>query len=58
MRRHLTLTAVCLLAAAAVASAAQGEIPSRPEKLVFGPMEWNIPDAESLRLQFGLVCVA
>ncbi|HSL17750.1 MAG TPA: pitrilysin family protein [Methylomirabilota bacterium] len=51
MRRHLTLTAVCLLAAAAVASAAQGEIPSRPEKLVFGPMEWNIPDAESLRFE-------
>ena len=48
MRRHLSLTAVFLFAAAAFI-AAESDIPKRPEDLVFDSLEWNIPDADALR---------
>jgi predicted Zn-dependent peptidase len=48
MRRLLTLT-VCLAAVAGWAVAADGDIPDRPEKLVYSPVAWDIPDADSLR---------
>lgn len=48
MRRHLILTAVFLFAIAAFV-AADTEIPKRPEDLVFGSLEWNIPDADAIR---------
>ena len=50
MRRFLTLS-FCVLALAAVTSAADSEIPKRPEELVFGTVDWDIPDAEELRFE-------
>jgi predicted Zn-dependent peptidase len=49
MRRPLTLV-VCFLAVSSMAFATT-EIPNRPEELVFGTVEWDIPDAESLRFE-------
>lgn len=48
MRRHLITTAVILVVVATVAAAADA-IPNRPEELVFGAIDWSIPDADSLR---------
>lgn len=48
MRRPLILTIVCVLALAGLASA-DNDIPKRPEDLVFGTIDWNIPDAAGLR---------
>ncbi len=48
MRRPLILTIVCVLALAGFASA-ESDIPKRPEELVFGAIDWNIPDAAGLR---------
>jgi zinc protease len=48
MRRPLILTIVCVLALAGLAWA-DSEIPKRPEELVFGTIDWNIPDAAGLR---------
>jgi predicted Zn-dependent peptidase len=52
MRRPLiTIAVVILTAVAALAPAADTEIPNRPEQLVFGEVDWEIPDAESLRFE-------
>ncbi len=48
MRRPLMLTIVCVLALAGFATA-DSDIPKRPEDLVFGTIDWNIPDAAGLR---------
>jgi predicted Zn-dependent peptidase len=48
MRRPLIFTIVCVLALAGLASA-DSDIPKRPEELVFGTIDWNIPDAAGLR---------
>jgi predicted Zn-dependent peptidase len=50
MRRNL-IAAIIICAVAAVAAAAAGEIPPRPEGLVFGPLEFRIPDADGLRFE-------
>jgi len=50
MRRFLTLS-FCVLALAAVALAADSEISKRPEELVFGTVDWDIPNAEELRFE-------
>lgn len=50
MRQTLTIF-VCVLAFATVAVAADTDIPSRPEELVFGTVDWEIPDAESIRFE-------
>ena len=49
MRRFLILT-VCVLAVTA-AAAAETEIPNRPEDLVYGTVDWEIPDADSIRFE-------
>ena len=48
MRRPLMFAIVCVLALAGFASA-DSDIPKRPEDLVFGTIDWNIPDAAGLR---------
>ncbi len=50
MRRQLILTAICLVFTAGFI-AADSEIPQRPEELVYGSIEWNIPDADALRTE-------
>jgi predicted Zn-dependent peptidase len=50
MRRILTLIVVCV-ASAAIPAVAGDEIPKRPEELVFGTVEWSIPDAAGLRFE-------
>ena len=51
MHRRLMLIAVCIFAAGTVAAAPDHEIPKRPEELVFGTIEWNIPVADDLRFE-------
>ena len=50
MRRFLILF-VCVLALTPITAAADTEIPKRPEELVFGTVEWEIPDADSIRFE-------
>ncbi len=48
MRRQLILTTICLVFITGFI-AAESEVPKRPEELVFGTIEWNIPDADGIR---------
>ena len=50
MRQALTFI-VCVFALANVAVAADTEISDRPEELVYGTVDWEIPDAESIRFE-------
>ena len=50
MRQTLTFF-ICVLALANLAAAADTEIPNRPEELVYGTVDWEIPDAESIRFE-------
>ena len=50
MRRQLILITVCLAFITGFV-AAEAEIPKRPEELLFGTIEWNIPDADGLRFE-------
>ncbi len=50
MRRMLIIVTAVLVTASA-ATAADGDIPTRPEELVFGSVDWQIPDAEELRFE-------
>lgn len=49
MRKHLIL--VLFLAVASIAAAADDGIPKRPEQLVFGDVDWQIPDADAIRFE-------
>ena len=49
MRRSLITAAVILFAATGAATAADGDIPKRPEDLTYGAVDWQIPDADALR---------
>jgi zinc protease len=50
MRRHLILTTLFILALP-LATVADDTIPSRPEQLVFGTIDWDIPVADELRFE-------
>ncbi|MEX1312290.1 MAG: pitrilysin family protein [Candidatus Sulfomarinibacteraceae bacterium] len=50
MRRFL-IVFVCVLALASTAVVADSEIPKRPEELVYGTVDWEIPDADSIRFE-------
>ena len=49
MRRITTLT-LCILSIVGLAAAGD-TIPNRPEELVFGTVDWEIPDADTLRFE-------
>jgi predicted Zn-dependent peptidase len=48
---RLTLVSALILLAAASFAAADDTIPTRPEELVFGEVDWTIPDAQELRFE-------
>ena len=49
--RRILIFSVCVLALSTVATAAESDIPKRPEELVFGTVDWEIPDADSIRFE-------
>lgn len=48
-RNRLVLAALAAVALAGPAAAAERAIPDRPEQLVYGPLEFEVPKAEGLR---------